>query len=170
MEIWSVFAAGGRKKASHTSTHSIFRTHWTSSHVHPSYTTKSLFQFSKKRSMWETAALGPWFFNDQCDKTIVQGTMDAGKYSIIYVGLILGPNKTDKICGKTMVMRTLHWGSTVYLFWRLLFETHLLLAISNVNVYWIVCSCYLWNKKHGESSRLFLQLYILNIPKIGRIY
>jgi hypothetical protein len=36
-----------------------------------------------------------------------------GQNSVIYMGLILGPNKTDKICGKTMVTGTMHRGSTV---------------------------------------------------------
>jgi hypothetical protein len=50
---------------------------------------------------------------------IVWGTMEAGKNSIIYMGLILGPNKTDKICGKTMVTGMMHRGSTVlYLYWN----------------------------------------------------
>jgi hypothetical protein len=55
-------------------------------------------------------------FNDQCDKTIVRGTMEAGKNSVICMGLIVGPNKTDKICWKTMVTGTMHQGSTVYTF------------------------------------------------------
>jgi hypothetical protein len=63
--------------------------------------------------MWESVASGPWFFNNQHDKTIVQGTMEVGKNSVIYMGLIPGPNKTDEICGKSMVMGTMHWGSTV---------------------------------------------------------
>jgi hypothetical protein len=41
--------------------------------------------------------------------------MEAGKNSVIYIGLILGPNKTDEICGKTMVTGTMHGGSTVQL-------------------------------------------------------
>jgi hypothetical protein len=47
-------------------------------------------------------------------KTIVQGRMEAGRNSVIYMGLILGPNKTDEICGKTMVTGTMHRGSAVY--------------------------------------------------------
>jgi hypothetical protein len=39
---------------------------------------------------------------------IVQGTMEAGRNSVIYMGLIPGPNKTDEICGKTMVTGTMH--------------------------------------------------------------
>jgi hypothetical protein len=44
---------------------------------------------------------------------IVRGTMEAGKNSVIYMGLILGTNKTDQICGKTTVTGTMHRGSTV---------------------------------------------------------
>jgi hypothetical protein len=39
--------------------------------------------------------------------------MEAEKNSIIYMGLIPGPNKTDEVCGKTMVTGTMHRGSTV---------------------------------------------------------
>jgi hypothetical protein len=35
------------------------------------------------------------------------------KNSVIFTGLILGPNTTDEICRKTMVMGTMHQGSTV---------------------------------------------------------
>jgi hypothetical protein len=70
----------------------------------------SIFQ---KQSVWETAASGLWLFNDQCDKMIVWGTMEAGKNSVICMGLILGPNKTGEICGKMMVMGTMHRGSTL---------------------------------------------------------
>jgi hypothetical protein len=47
--------------------------------------------------MWENVASVPWSFNDQCDETIDGGTTEAGKYSIIYMGLIPGPNKTDEM-------------------------------------------------------------------------
>jgi hypothetical protein len=36
----------------------------------------------------------------------VRGTMEAGKNSVIYMGLISGPNKTDDTCGKMTVMGT----------------------------------------------------------------
>jgi hypothetical protein len=39
--------------------------------------------------------------------------MEVGKNNVIYMGLISGPNKTDEICGKTMVTGTMHQGSTV---------------------------------------------------------
>jgi hypothetical protein len=39
--------------------------------------------------------------------------MEAGKNSVTYMGLIPGPNKTDEICGKTMVTGTMYRGSTV---------------------------------------------------------
>jgi hypothetical protein len=54
--------------------------------------TKSSFHILKKLSMWENVASGP---------------MDAGKNSVIYMGLVLGPNKADNICGKTKVTGTM---------------------------------------------------------------
>jgi hypothetical protein len=39
--------------------------------------------------------------------------MEAGKITVIYTGLIPGPNKTNEICGKT-IAGTMHPGSTVY--------------------------------------------------------
>jgi hypothetical protein len=39
--------------------------------------------------------------------------MEAGKNSVIYVGLVPGPNKADNICGKTKVTGTMQRGSTV---------------------------------------------------------
>jgi hypothetical protein len=42
--------------------------------------------------------------------------MEAEKNSVIYMGLIPGPNKRNEICGKTMVTGTMNRGSTVYLF------------------------------------------------------
>jgi hypothetical protein len=39
---------------------------------------------------------------------IVRGMMVAGKNSVIYVGLIPGPNKTNESCGKMMVMGMMH--------------------------------------------------------------
>jgi hypothetical protein len=53
-------------------------------------------------------------FNDRCDKTTVRGPMKAGKNSVIYMGLVPGPNKADNICEKTKVMGTKQRGSTVY--------------------------------------------------------
>jgi hypothetical protein len=41
--------------------------------------------------------------------------MEAGKNSVIYMGLVPGPNKADNICGKTKkVMGTMQRGSTVF--------------------------------------------------------
>jgi hypothetical protein len=36
--------------------------------------------------------------------------MEAGKNSVIYMGLFPGPNKADDICGKTEVMGTMPRG------------------------------------------------------------
>jgi hypothetical protein len=59
------------------------------------------------------AALGPWFTNDQCSKTIVWGTMDAGINNVIYMELHSGPKMANGTCGKTIVVRTINRGSTV---------------------------------------------------------
>jgi hypothetical protein len=40
--------------------------------------------------------------------------MEAGKNSVIYMGLILGPNKADDTCGRTTVTGTMDRGFTVY--------------------------------------------------------
>jgi hypothetical protein len=39
--------------------------------------------------------------------------MEAEKNSVIYMGLISGPNKADDTCGPTMVMGTMDRGFTV---------------------------------------------------------
>jgi hypothetical protein len=43
-----------------------------------------------------------------------RGPMEAGKNSVIYMGLVPGPNKADNICGKTKVMGMMQRRSTVY--------------------------------------------------------
>jgi hypothetical protein len=40
--------------------------------------------------------------------------MEAGKNSVIYMGLISGPNKADDTCGPTTVMGTMDRGFTVF--------------------------------------------------------
>jgi hypothetical protein len=40
--------------------------------------------------------------------------MEAGKNSVIYMGLISGPNKADDTCGPTTVTGTMDRGFTVY--------------------------------------------------------
>jgi hypothetical protein len=40
--------------------------------------------------------------------------MEAGKNSVIYMGLVPGPNKAENICGKTNVTGTMQRVSTVY--------------------------------------------------------
>jgi len=60
------------------------------------------------------AASGLWFTNDQCGKTIVRGTMDAGINDVIYMELHLGPKMVNDTCGKTIVAGTIDRGSTVY--------------------------------------------------------
>ena len=87
--------------------------------------------------MWENVASGPCFFNDRCDKTTVRGPMEAGKNSVIYMGLVPGPNKADNICGKTNVTGIMQRGSTV-----LYFITHII-VISKVRCPWLTCDCLL---------------------------
>jgi hypothetical protein len=41
--------------------------------------------------------------------------MEAGKNSVIYMGLISGPNKADDTCGTTTVTGTMDRGFTVYI-------------------------------------------------------
>jgi hypothetical protein len=43
--------------------------------------------------------------------------MEAGKNSVIYMGLFPGPNKADNICGKTTVTGMMQQGSTVFQFY-----------------------------------------------------
>jgi hypothetical protein len=40
--------------------------------------------------------------------------MEAGKNSVIYMGLISGPNKADDTCGRTTVTGTMDRGFTVF--------------------------------------------------------
>jgi hypothetical protein len=42
--------------------------------------------------------------------------MEAGKNSVIYMGLISGPNKADDTCRKTAVTGTMERGSAVYIY------------------------------------------------------
>jgi hypothetical protein len=39
--------------------------------------------------------------------------MEAGKNSVIYMGLVPGPNKADNVCGKMKVTGMMQQGSTV---------------------------------------------------------
>jgi hypothetical protein len=60
------------------------------------------------------AVSGPWFTNDECGKTIVRGTMDAGINNVIYMELYSGPQLANDECGKTIDTGTIDRGSTVY--------------------------------------------------------
>jgi hypothetical protein len=42
--------------------------------------------------------------------------MEAGKNSVIYMGLISGPNKADDTCGRTTVIGTMDRGFTVFVY------------------------------------------------------
>jgi hypothetical protein len=44
--------------------------------------------------------------------------MEAGKNSVIYMGLISGPNKADDTCGRTTVTGTMDRGFTAYSYTR----------------------------------------------------
>ncbi|KDR08287.1 RNA-binding protein 39, partial [Zootermopsis nevadensis] len=69
---------------------------------------------SQKRSLRENCGPGLRFLNDRCDKTIVRGTIEAGKCNIILYGMYSGPNKTDDASGKTIVPGTIDRGFTVF--------------------------------------------------------
>ena len=53
------------------------------------------------------------FTYDECGKTIVQGTMDAGINNVIYMELYSGPKMANGRCGKTIDTGTIDRGSTV---------------------------------------------------------
>ena len=57
------------------------------------------------------AVLGCRFTYDECGKTIVRGTMDAGINNVIYMELYSGPKMANGRCGKT---GTIDRGSTVF--------------------------------------------------------
>ena len=59
------------------------------------------------------AASGPRFTNDQCGKTIVRGTVDAGINNVIYIELHSGPQIANGTCGKMIIAGTIDQGSTV---------------------------------------------------------
>ena len=59
---------------------------------------------------------GRRFTYDECGKTIVWGTMDAGINNVIYIELYSGPKMANGRCGKTIDTGTIDRGSTVYLF------------------------------------------------------
>jgi hypothetical protein len=59
------------------------------------------------------AALGR-FTNNQCGKTIVRETMDAGINNLIYMEFHSGPKMANGTCGKTIVVGTIGRGSTVH--------------------------------------------------------
>ena len=64
--------------------------------------------------MRENYTAGPRSSKDQCRKTILRGTIDAGKNCIVFVGLNSGPGMENDECGKTMNAGTIDWGSTVF--------------------------------------------------------
>jgi hypothetical protein len=65
--------------------------------------------------------------------------MEAGKNSVIYMGLVPGSNKADNICWKTEVMGKMQQGSTVIIYFTTL-------------VYW----CH-YNKGYGEDMKKFIR-------------
>ena len=59
---------------------------------------------------------GRRFTYDECGKTIVRGTMDAGINNVIYMVLYSGPKMANGRCGKTIDTGTIDRGSTVVIF------------------------------------------------------
>ena len=59
------------------------------------------------------AVSGRRFTYDECGKTIVRGTMDAGINNVIYMELYSGPKMANGRCGKTIDTGTIDRGSTV---------------------------------------------------------
>jgi len=56
---------------------------------------------------------GHRFTYDECEKTLVRGTMDAGINNVIYMELYSGPKMANVRCGKTIDTGTIDRGSTV---------------------------------------------------------
>ena len=59
---------------------------------------------------------GRRFTYDECGKTIVRGTMDAGINNVIYMELYSGPKMANGRCGKTIDTGTIDRGSAVYIY------------------------------------------------------
>ena len=57
---------------------------------------------------------GRRFTYDECGKTIIRGTMDAGINNVIYMELYSRPNMANGRCGKTIDTGTIDRGSTVF--------------------------------------------------------
>jgi hypothetical protein len=57
---------------------------------------------------------GQCFTNDECGKTIVRGTINAGINNVIYMELYSGPKMANGTCGKTIVTGRIDQGSTVF--------------------------------------------------------
>jgi len=57
---------------------------------------------------------GRRFSYDECGKTIVRGTMDAGINNVIYMELYSGPKMANGRCGKTIDTGMIDRVSTVY--------------------------------------------------------
>ena len=54
------------------------------------------------------------FTYDECGKTIVHGTINAGLNNVIYMELYSGPKMANGRCGKTIDTGMIDRGSTVY--------------------------------------------------------
>jgi hypothetical protein len=74
-----------------------------------------------------------------------------GKNSVIYMGLNLGPNKTDEICVKMKVTGTMHCGFTVY--------THIL----QIQMFTKMTAEYGINHKETEYYAKYTELLKFNI-------
>jgi hypothetical protein len=73
-----------------------------------------LVQFFFQTTHAGTAVSGSRFTDDECGKTIVLGTADAGINNVIYMELFSGPKIANGLCGKTIETGTIDRGSTVF--------------------------------------------------------
>ena len=108
------------------------------------------------------AASGPWITNDECGKTIVWGTMDAGINNVICMELHSGPKMANCTCGKTIIAGTIDRGSTVFLpgvtvthtrrryyLWSLLWAPQICLwkcSMFTITIFCVICDWRLWTK------------------------
>jgi hypothetical protein len=78
-----------------------------------------------------------------------RGTTEAGKNSVIYTGLILGPNKADDACGKTTVTGTMERGFTVLPNHILVFCRYYSIKVPGLSIQFLVL-----HSKHMHSAMI----------------
>ena len=97
---------------------------------------------------------GRCFTYDECGKTIVRGTMDAGINNVIYMELYSGPKMANGRCGKTIDTGTIDRGSTVLGLglWYFLSAGSLISALCksdiSLSLWYIHCQLLLVKKKY----------------------